>query len=252
VTSGISRDEILRRFESWLDLALTVEPPPGGIDADLLSVIASSDNKDNGAMEPGHDSYALWAATIALTQEVKLQGRAFKELNDTLATQPERIAEEVRASYRDRERDVQRETEHRCRKEALNALIDLRDRMERGLESVRKGELEIAKGARAGWLASAFSGKFREQTSSTIAAFKKGYELALERLDQTLDDFNVREIRGVGEPFDPRRMNAIDREETAEVPEGRVMEVYRSGYEWNGEVFRAAQVKVSAPKVQRP
>jgi len=37
VTSEISRDEILRRFESWLDLALTVEPPPGGIDADLLS-----------------------------------------------------------------------------------------------------------------------------------------------------------------------------------------------------------------------
>ncbi len=91
MTSEFSRDEILRRFESWLDLALTVEPPPVGIDADLLSVIASSDNKDNGAMEPGRDSYALWAATIALTQEVKLQGRAFKELNDTLATQPERI-----------------------------------------------------------------------------------------------------------------------------------------------------------------
>ncbi len=134
----------------------------------------------------------------------------------------------------------------------MNALIDLRDRMERGLESVRQGELEIAKGARAGSLASVFSGRFRQQTSSTIAALKKGYELASERLDQTLDEFNVREIRCVGEPFDPRRMNAIDRQETGEVPEGRVMEVYRSGYEWNGEVFRAAQVKVSAPKVERP
>jgi len=131
-------------------------------------------------------------------------------------------------------------------------LIDLRDRMERGLESVLKGEAEIAKGAQAGWLARAFSRRFREQTAATIAALIKGYELALERLDQTLDEFNASEISCVGEMFDPRWMNAIDREETSEVPEGRVIEVYRSGYEWNGEVFRAAQVKVSAPKVQRP
>ncbi len=244
MNSAVSRDEILRRFESWLDMALTAEPPPGGIDADLLSAIASSDGED-GAMEPGHDSYALWAATTALTQEVKLQ-------DDTLATQPERIAEEVRTAYRERERDLQRETERRCRKEALNALIDLHDRMERGLESVRKSEVEIAKGAQAAWLARAFSRRIREQAVGTILALIKGYELALERLDQTLDEFNAREIRCVGELFDPRRMNAIDREETSNVPEGRVIEVYRSGYEWNGEVFRAAQVKVSAPKVERP
>ena len=41
-------------------------------------------------------------------------------------------------------------------------------------------------------------------------------------------------------------MNAIDRQESSAVPEGTVVEVYRSGYEWNGEVFRPAQVKVSS------
>jgi molecular chaperone GrpE (heat shock protein) len=40
-------------------------------------------------------------------------------------------------------------------------------------------------------------------------------------------------------------MNAVDRAESREVPEGTVLEVFRSGYEWNGEVFRPAQVKVS-------
>jgi molecular chaperone GrpE (heat shock protein) len=40
-------------------------------------------------------------------------------------------------------------------------------------------------------------------------------------------------------------MNAIDRQASSAVPEGTVIEVYRSGYEWNGEVFRPAQVKVS-------
>jgi molecular chaperone GrpE (heat shock protein) len=47
--------------------------------------------------------------------------------------------------------------------------------------------------------------------------------------------------------FDPRRMNAIESEESAAVPGGTVLEVYRSGYEWNGEIFRTAQVKVSRP-----
>ena len=73
-----------------------------------------------------------------------------------------------------------------------------------------------------------------------LAALTKGYELGLERLDQTLAEFNAREIRCEGQPFDPRRMNAIDKEESTRVPEGTVLEVYRSGYEWNGEVFRPA------------
>jgi molecular chaperone GrpE (heat shock protein) len=40
-------------------------------------------------------------------------------------------------------------------------------------------------------------------------------------------------------------MNAVDTQESGDVPQGTVLEVYRSGYEWNGEVFRPAQVKVS-------
>jgi molecular chaperone GrpE len=76
-----------------------------------------------------------------------------------------------------------------------------------------------------------------------------GYELGLARLDQTLDELNVRAIQCEGQPFDPRTMNAVDREESSAVPEGTVLEVYRRGYEWSGEVFRPAQVKVAcAPR----
>lgn len=79
-----------------------------------------------------------------------------------------------------------------------------------------------------------------------LAALRKGYELGLERLDQTLAEFNAREIRCHGQLFDPQRMNAIEQEESSVFPAGTVLEVYRSGYEWNGEVFRFAQVKVSS------
>ena len=73
----------------------------------------------------------------------------------------------------------------------------------------------------------------------------RGYELGIERLDQTLDEFQAKEIRCLGESFDPRTMNAIESEESGTVPSGTVLAVYRSGYEWNGEVFRPAQVKVA-------
>ena len=237
----MSREEILRRFDAWLDVALAAEEPPRGIDAEILA--AMTGDSEGRAHQAPAATYSLWAAMTTLTQEVKLQGRSFKELNDTLGAQSSRMAE--------RERELLRETERRCRKEVLGVLIDLRDRLGRGLESVRASEAEISKPARRGWRARLFSRLDRPKDDAAdtmpamLAALKKGYELGLERLDQTLEEFNAREIPCEGQAFDPRRMNAIDRQESSAVPEGTVIGVYRSGYEWNGEVFRPAQVKVS-------
>jgi len=237
--TGISREEIVRRFEEWLDDALAAEQPPRGVDAEILAAMTGA---SEGRVRPAPtDAYSLWAAMTALTQEVKLQGRSFKELSNTIGSQASRTAE--------RERDLQLETERRCRKEMLGVLIDLRDRLERGLESVRASEGEIAKAARRGWRARLFSRPGEDAAATMLAALKKGYEMGRERLDQTLEEFNAQEIPCAGQAFDPRRMNAIDRQESSAVPEGTVIEVYRSGYEWNGEVFRTAQVKVSCAPV---
>ena len=96
VTPGMSREEILRRFEKWLDSALAAEDPPRGVDAEILAALTGG---DEAARPEPTATYSLWAAMTALTQEVKLQGRSFKELNDTLGSQQaSRMAE--------RERDV--------------------------------------------------------------------------------------------------------------------------------------------------
>jgi molecular chaperone GrpE len=244
-----ARDGIVRRFETLLDSALAGEEPPAGIDAEILQSILNGDGSGDSAGDSAGardcDSYALWAAMTALTQEIKLQGRAFQELNRTLAGQPEKIGAELRALYAERESAQRRETERRCRRDILGILIDLRDRLGRGRESVRVHEAEIAAAKRAGWFARTFSRRAPGAAAYSVGALVRGYELGIERLDQTLDDFNAREIRCMGEGFDPRRMNAIDSEESATVAPGTVLEVYRSGYEWDGEVYRPAQVKVS-------
>jgi len=247
----MNRDALVRRFEQWLDEALASEDPPGGIDAEMLAALADANPDANGWIDRLGDAYTLWAAMTALTHEVKLQGRSFKELHHTLGTQASGMADEIRAAYRERERDVQREAERRSRREILSALIDLRDRLGRGLESVRAVESEISRGAGHSWLRRAFTKRGKDPHAEKLAALTTGYELGLERLDQTLDEFNAHEIRCKGQPFDPRRMNAIDKEESAVVPEGTVLEVYRTGYEWSGQVFRPAQVKVSCAPAAR-
>jgi hypothetical protein len=246
VITGLRREEILARFTEFLDLAFASEEPPSGIDQELLSAVIVGNGEDR---QPACDSYSLWAAMTTLAQEVKLQSRTFKELSEAVGAQPSLTSEEIRAALseevRKREWEVQRETEYGCRKDALEILIDLRDRMARGLESLRCGEAELAKTTQTGWRARLFGHGLGDQVTAMLSALTKGYELSMERLDQALAEWNAREIRCQGELFDPRRMNAIEREESSAVPEGTVLEVYRSGYEWNGEVFRPAQVKVA-------
>jgi len=258
MTPATDRAEIVRRFEELLDTALSSENPPAGIDPDILESVLNG-SPDQAAKQDNTqacDSYSLWAAMIALTQEIKLQGRAFQELNRTLTAQTEKVADEFRAVYAERERALRRETERRSRKDVLGALIDLRDRLARGRESARVREEEIAAADRAGWLPRMLRRTFSRQpagaAAAAVGALIRGYELGIERLDQTLDEFNAREIRCQGESFDPRRMNAIDSEVSATAAPGTVIEVYRSGYEWDGEVFRPAQVKVSRPPSGAP
>jgi molecular chaperone GrpE len=85
----------------------------------------------------------------------------------------------------------------------------------------------------------------QKQTQDRLAALDKGYTLTLDRLEQALGDYRLSPILCEGERFDPHRMTAVEVEETAIVPEGTVMGVYRNGYEWEGEVYRPAQVKVA-------
>jgi molecular chaperone GrpE len=255
----VTKEQLVRQFEAWLDRVLANEEPPPGITAELLSALETGEAPEP-ADEP-FDLYSLWAALTALTQEIKLQGRAFRQLSDTLtpmadlpATLPALLENATKGRSGDGERDrtLQREAEQRARQNVLDLLLDLRDRLERGTKSVREAETGIAGARPSNWRMRLF-GPGSEQlrhARETLAALERGYTLGLDRLDQALGDFEVRPIPAMGRPFDPRLMNAIETEETGTVPDGTVLEVYRNGYEWNGKVYRPAQVKVAKAPVR--
>ena len=245
-------ESIRRQLDGWLGDALADEQPPQGLAADLVSAI--EDRTPLPPIEGNCDLYTLWSAVTALTQEVKLQSRTFKQVSDKLAELPEAVAKAL-----DRQSSEPQEDETETRqasppersgpwKEQIDLLLDLRDRFERGLNSVREAGSGLAR--LPGWRRW-FAGRRAEQENyaQVLSALEKGYTLTLERLDQALADYHVSPIDSEGKPFDCRRMAALDSEETDSVPDGTVVAVYRAGYEWQGEVFRPAQVRVARRKV---
>ena len=265
------------QFEGWLEETLAGEEVPPGIAADIIAEVeAQAEIGAEWAAVPGSDLYSLWEAMTALSQEVKLQGRAFKQLNETMEpvadlepaidwalkshdealAEAHRIAGEAAALRQEWERDLRQQVERAVRKEALDVLLDMRDRLERGRQTMRsqRDSLKTAASSRRGTWSKLFpaSQKQLQQQTEAMAALEKGYLLSLGRLEEWLERYNVREIPCQGTPFDPRMMNAVDLVESRDVPEGTVLEVYRTGYEWQGEVYRTAQVKVAcAPGAHR-
>ncbi len=231
---SLDREEILRRFEAWLDAVLAAEEPPQGIAAELLSCLAA-ETEERG--KDRCDLYSMWAAITALSQEVKLQGRSFKQLSETLAPVAE-LAPHLP--------EMQRKARESARREVLDALLDLRDRLGRGLDAARASQARMRDSLRSRWTARLLARHDTlRQASEGLAALEQGYRMSLERLNEVLAQFDVQEIPCQGQPFDPSSMHAVDVEETDEATEGTVVEVYRTGYAWKGEVHRPAQVRVA-------
>ena len=231
---NLEREEILRRFEVWLDGVLAAEEAPQGITAELLSSLAT----ETGVSANGRcDLYSIWAAITALTQEIKLQGRSFKQLSETLAPLAD-LAPQLP--------EMQREAQERARREMLDVLLDLRDRLGRGLDAARVSQAKMRESLESGWAVRLLARhKAVRQALEAVSALKEGHTLSLDRLDEVLAQFDVRKIVCQGEPFNPGSMHAVDVEETEQAAEGTVVEEYRAGYEWRGEVYRPAQVKVA-------
>jgi molecular chaperone GrpE len=246
------REKILRGFEAWLDGALAGEESPKGIAPELLAGL------ENGGLLPpieGHcDLYSLWSAMTALTQEVKLQSRTFKQLNDTweqmrAAMQADSSAASSREPEQEEESSAEEPTGRLVRREEVDLLLDLRDRLERGIKSVQEADEGLGAGPGQSIWARCFGvGWHVRKTQETVEALEQGYALTLDRLDQALQDYHLSPILCEGQAFDPHRMTAVELEETDSVLEGTVVSVYRTGYEWEGEVYRSAQVKVAGAR----
>ncbi len=77
-------------------------------------------------------------------------------------------------------------------------------------------------------------------------AVAEGFRMAVGQLRSILSSQGLVEISPVGQPFDPSRHEAVGSEPSADIAEGTVLRVARSGWLLHDRVVRPAAVFVSA------
>ena len=226
------RARLMAGIQRLLDAALAEERPPEGLDEQLLAELCG--DEEGGQPPPGDppegcDLYSLWSALIALSQEIKLQGRAFSRLTAAITPLTE---QQERSATAPPPQDGP----------LLELLLDLRDRLGRGHETARAA----LRDARApGRFQRLFAGRTLERLTAAAEAQEEGSRLTLARLDEQLGWLGVNEISGVGEPFNAEVMTVTEVQLTEASPEGTVLQVFRPGYTRRGEILRLAEVKVA-------
>lgn len=82
-------------------------------------------------------------------------------------------------------------------------------------------------------------------TDTEFATFSEGVQLVQKQLLDALKIHGLTPIEALGETFDPGQHQAILAMPSDEIPEGKVVEEYRRGYQLHARVLRASQVVVS-------
>ena len=77
-------------------------------------------------------------------------------------------------------------------------------------------------------------------------AVAEGFRMAVGQLRSILSSQGLVEVSPAGQPFDPARHEAVGSEPSADVAEGTVLRVARSGWLLHDRVLRPAAVFVSA------
>jgi len=78
-----------------------------------------------------------------------------------------------------------------------------------------------------------------------IASFQSGVTMIQQQLKNVLVESGLEEIESAGKPFDPNFHEAVSEQESADVPEGHVLQQLRKGYKLKERLLRPATVVVA-------
>ena len=87
-------------------------------------------------------------------------------------------------------------------------------------------------------------GAARSQTDGKVVA--EGVAMVMEQLKQTLGRHGLKEVNPVGAAFDPNLHEAVSHQPSADIADGCVSQVVRTGFTLNGRLLRPASVVVSS------
>ncbi|ADL12145.1 nucleotide exchange factor GrpE [Acetohalobium arabaticum] len=123
------------------------------------------------------------------------------------------------SNYKNRVKKEKDNLKENATKELVSELLPILDNFERALASSAEDE--------------------------NLADFMEGMEMISRQLVKVLQQEGLEEISTVGEEFDPNLHEAVAKEPSEEYESGIVIEELQKGYSFNGQVLRAAMIKVA-------
>jgi molecular chaperone GrpE len=81
--------------------------------------------------------------------------------------------------------------------------------------------------------------------SKSLEILLEGVEMTRNGLLAILENFGVKPIESIGEPFDPNIHEAVAMEETGDMEPNLVLKEFQKGYSYKDRLLRAAKVIVS-------
>lgn len=210
------KQALLGRLSAYLDTVEDAPEPPGAA-AELA------------------DLYALFVELAGLRTELRTELRLVKDaleqfrgVFDTLQSSQATLQREL-----DRARTEARAQGQAALRKLLLDVVDLRDRLSAALAFSPPVP-------RPGW-----HHRLLRRKPAGEASWQEGLRMTLRRLDQVLLDRGVIAMKLLDRPLDPRLARVIGTRADAAAAEGTVIEEVRSGFLWDEQVLRTAEVIVS-------
>ena len=217
-----TREQLLSQFAAYLS----------GLGHDGSDVAPAATGA--GATEES-DLFSVFVELAGLRNEVRTESRLVKEALDRFRA----VFDALQTSHGTLEQELKRlraeaeEHERALLKPVLLDIIEVRDRVAAGLKP--------AVPARPQW----YERFWRTTKQETDEAWREGMRMTLRRIDRLLADRRVVAAETVGRPFDPRLAAAVATVADAAAADGTVVEEVRTGFLWQGELLRPAEVIVA-------
>ncbi|MBE9563061.1 MAG: nucleotide exchange factor GrpE, partial [Proteobacteria bacterium] len=180
------------------------------------------------------DLFSLFTELAALRNEVKLESRQVKNslelFKDTFATMQD--SHKQISSELERCRESQTTQHREITRTMLLEFLEIYDRIKAGIIVLNAYKTPT-------WQ------YFCKQEINLIHGLQEGQSMTLRRFEQLLEKYQVQPIKVLDQPVNPHCMQVIEISHLANVGNGIVVEELRTGFMWENEVLRSAEVKVN-------
>ena len=178
--------------------------------------LKNDDVPPDGGITPAAKAEAGSTATVAETPSAEQVQKLLAEKKELMDTLVRRQADFE--NYRKRVEKERHQDRHRGAEHLIELLLPVVDAFDRALAA---------------------------QNNSDYGEYRKGFELIRRQLWDALVKQGLERVESAGKDFNPHLHHAIERVETAEYPEGVVIEELQPGYMFHGRVLRPAMVRVA-------